>query len=99
MLIEDNKIWDDYYIVPPIKYGSDEDQVSFSLVIEAGDPSSYKEAIKANDSDKQAMATEQEMESLEKNETQNLVNLSKDLKQQVTGRSFKRRTMSNTKQA
>jgi len=55
--------------VLPIRYGWDEDQVTFALVTEAGDPSSYKEAIDVNDSDKWAIAMEQEMKSLEKNQT------------------------------
>jgi len=38
--------------VPPIRYGWDEDQVSFALVTDHGDPSSYKKAIETNDSDK-----------------------------------------------
>jgi len=35
--------------VPLIKYDWEKDQVSFALVMEAGDPSSYKEAIEEDD--------------------------------------------------
>ena len=65
---------------PPIRYDWEDDQVSFALVIEAGDPSSYKEAIDADDIDKWAIAMEQEMMSLEKNQTWDLMNLPKGSK-------------------
>jgi len=45
--------------VPPIRYGWNEDYVSFALVTKVGDLSSYKEAIRADDSDKWAIAMEQ----------------------------------------
>jgi len=64
----------------PIRYGWDKDQVSFALATEVGDPSSYKEAIEADDNDKWAIDMDQEMESLEKNQTWDLVNLPKGLK-------------------
>jgi len=38
--------------VSPIRYGREDDQVSFALVTKTGDPNSYKEAIEADDSDK-----------------------------------------------
>jgi len=59
----------DRVLVPPIRYGWDEDQVSFALVMETGDPSTYKEAVEVDDRDKWAIAMEQEIESLEKNQT------------------------------
>ena len=45
-------------LVPPIRYGWEDDQVSFALVTEAGDLSSYKEAIEVDDSDRWAIAME-----------------------------------------
>jgi len=54
--------------VPPIRYGREEDQVSFALITKAGDSSSYKKAIEADDSDKWAITMEQEMESLERSQ-------------------------------
>ena len=38
--------------MPLIRYGWEDDHVSFALVKNAGDPCSYKEAIKADDHDK-----------------------------------------------
>jgi len=38
--------------VPPTRYDWEDDHVSFALVIEAGGPSSYREAIEANGHDK-----------------------------------------------
>jgi len=35
--------------VPPTKYDWEDDHVSFALVIETGEPDSYKEAIEADD--------------------------------------------------
>ena len=35
--------------VPPIRYGWDEDHISFALVIETGEPDSYREEIEADD--------------------------------------------------
>jgi len=46
-----------------------DDHVSFALVTEARDPSSYREVIEADDSDKWIAAIEQEMKSLERNLT------------------------------
>jgi len=66
--------------VLPIRYGWDEDQVSFELVTKAGDHSSYKEAIETNDSDKWVIVMEHEMESMEKNQIWDLVNLLKGSK-------------------
>jgi len=54
--------------VSPIRYDWDEDQVSFALVMKHGDPSSYKETIKVDDSNKWAISIAQEMKSLEKNQ-------------------------------
>jgi len=56
-------------LVPVIRYGWDENNVSFVLITKVGDSSSYKEAIEADDSDKWAIAMEHEMESLENNQT------------------------------
>ena len=50
--------------VPPIRYGWDEDHVSFALVTETGEPDSYNEAIEADDHNEWITAMEQEMESL-----------------------------------
>ena len=40
----------------------------FALITEAGDPVNYKETIKSDDSDNWAIAIEQEMKSLERNQ-------------------------------
>ena len=42
----------DRVLVPPIRYGWKENQVSFKLVTKVGDPSSFKMAIEVDDSDK-----------------------------------------------
>ena len=66
--------------VPSIRYGWEENQVSFALVTKVGDPSSYKEVTGADDSDKWVIVIEKEMECLERNQTWDLVNLLKDSK-------------------
>jgi len=38
--------------VPPTMYDWEDDHVSFTLVAETGDPSSYREAIETDDHDK-----------------------------------------------
>jgi len=63
--------------VPPTRYGWEDDHVSFVLVTETGDPDSYREAIEADDYDKWITAIEQEMESLNRNQTWTLVDLPK----------------------
>jgi len=68
-LVQLRPLWrSDIVSVPPIRYDWEEDQVSFALVTEAEDPSSYKEAIEADDSDKWVIVIEQEMKSLERNQ-------------------------------
>jgi len=52
-----------------IRYDLEEDQVSFALVMKVRDPNSYKETIEVDGSDKWAIAMEQEMKSLERNQT------------------------------
>jgi len=47
--------------VSPIIYGWEEDQISFALVTKAGDPSSYNEAIEADDSDNWAIAMDRRL--------------------------------------
>jgi len=66
--------------VPPTRYGWSDEHVSFALVTEAGDPACYRDAIEADDHDKWVTAMEQEMESLERNETWSLVDLPKGSK-------------------
>ena len=39
-------------VVPRTRYGWEDDHVFFALVTEVGDPSSYRETIKADDRDK-----------------------------------------------
>ena len=56
--------WSVRVTVPPTRHDWEDDHVSFTLVTETGDPSSYKEATETDDSDKWAIAMEQEMESL-----------------------------------
>ena len=53
--------------VPPIRYGWDDDHVSYALVIEIRDPDSYREAIEADDHNKWITIMEQEIESLDRN--------------------------------
>jgi len=50
--------------VPPTRYGWDDDHVSFALVIETGEPDSYREAIEADDHSKWITVIELEMEPL-----------------------------------
>ena len=54
---------------PSIKYSLGKDQLSFVLVIKAEDPSIHKKAIEADEGDKWAIAMEQEMKSLQRNQT------------------------------
>jgi len=44
--------------VPPTRYNWDENYVSFALVIETGEPDSYREAIEADDHGKWITAME-----------------------------------------
>ena len=53
--------------MPPTRYDWEDDHVSFELVIETCDPSSYNEVIEADDHDKWITAIEKEMESLDRN--------------------------------
>jgi len=55
--------------VSPTRYGWENDHVSFALVTETRDPSSYRDAIEADDHGKKIIAMEQEMESLDRNQT------------------------------
>ena len=48
--------------------------------MKAEEPNSYKEVIEMGDSDKYVIDMEHEMESLERNQTWDLVNLSKGFK-------------------
>ena len=56
--------------MPPVRYDWEDEHVSIVLVTETGDPSSYKEAIEADDHDKWITAMEQEMESLDRNQNE-----------------------------
>ena len=56
------------------------DHVSFALVTEAGDPACYRDAIEVDDHERWVTVMEEEMESLERNETWSLVNLPKGSK-------------------
>jgi len=64
---------------PPVRYGF-EDMVSFALVAGSGDPLSYKDATSSTDNDKWLVAMSEEMESLYKNKTWELVKLPKGKK-------------------
>jgi len=66
--------------VPPTRYGWDDDHVSFALVTETGVPDNYREAIEADDHSKWITAMEQEIKSLDRNQTWTLVDLPKDFK-------------------
>src|SRR4051812_33725630 len=72
------------------RYGWD-DHVSFALVTEAGDMGCYRDPIVANDHEKWVTAMEEEMESLERNETWLLVDLPKGSKAIVAGGCFRRK--------
>ena len=63
----------------PQRYGF-EDMVSFALKTSGGDPFTFKKAINRNDNDKWLVATLEEMESLQKNKTWELVKLPKGKK-------------------
>ena len=66
--------------MPPTRYGWDDDHVSFALVTETGVPDNYREAIEADDHSKWITAMEQEIKSLDRNQTWTLVDLPKDFK-------------------
>ena len=55
--------------VPPIRYGWEDDHVSFALVTEKGEPDNDNEVIEVDDHDKWITAMEQEIESLDRNQT------------------------------
>ena len=63
-----------------IRYIAEKRTKYFALVTETEDPSSYKETIETDDSDKWAITMKQEMESLERNQTWDLMNLPKGSK-------------------
>ncbi|KAG9446276.1 hypothetical protein H6P81_012404 [Aristolochia fimbriata] len=63
-------------IAPPVRYMF-EDMVSFALTMRTDDPSTFSEAIKVGDSDVWLHAMKEEMESLLKNQTWELVELPK----------------------
>ena len=67
-------------MVPPIRYGWEDDHVSLAFVTETSDPSSYREAIEVDDHDKWIIAMKQEMTSLDRNQTWTLVDFPKDSK-------------------
>ena len=63
----------------PQRYGF-EDMVSFALVTSGGDPFTFKEATNRKDNDKWIVVMLEEMESLQKNKTWELVKLPKGKK-------------------
>ena len=63
----------------PQRYGF-EDMVSFALVSNGGDPFSFKEATNSKDNDKWLVTMLEEMESLQKNKTWELVKFPKGKK-------------------
>jgi len=64
--------------MPPTRYGWEDDHVSLALLTEIGEHDSYRKAIKTDDYGKCITAMEQEMESLDRNQTWTLIDLSKD---------------------
>jgi len=66
--------------VLPTKYGWEDDHVSITLVTETCDPSSYRESIEVDDHSKWITVMEQEMESLNRNQTWKSIDLSKNSK-------------------
>src|SRR4051812_6802321 len=63
-------------IKPPDRYGF-EDLVSYALITSSGDPSTFQEATCSQERDKWMGAMVEEMESLHKNQTWDLVELPK----------------------
>jgi hypothetical protein len=61
-------------IRPPIRYDF-EDMVSYALVISSGDPTTFQEAVNSQEKSKWMGAMAEEMESLHKNQTWDLVEL------------------------
>jgi len=55
--------------VPPTRYDWEDDHVLFTLVTETGDLNSYREVIESDHHDKWITAMEQEMKSLDRNQT------------------------------
>ena len=55
--------------VLPTRYDWKDDHVSFTIVTERGDPDSYREAIEADDHIKWITVMEQEIKSLDRNQT------------------------------
>ena len=66
--------------MPPTRYGWEDDHVLFAIVTETRDPDSYMKVIEGDDHDKWITTMEKEMESLGRNQTWTLVDLSKDSK-------------------
>ena len=63
----------------PLRYGF-EDMVSFALITSGGEPFTFNEATNRKDNDKLLVAMLEEMKSLQKNRTWELVELSKGKK-------------------
>ena len=63
----------------PKRFGY-EDQVSFALLISTDDPTNFQEAITIQKKDRWMTAMAEEIESLQKNQTWELVHLPKDKK-------------------
>ena len=61
-------------VKPPTRYGF-EDLVSYALTTSSGDPTSFQEAIHSSEKDRWTGAMAEEMESLHKNQTWDLVEL------------------------
>ena len=62
---------------PPERFTPD---VDFVMLTDGGEPTCYKEAMKAKDHAKWELVMKSELSSIEKNETWELVPLSKDMK-------------------
>ena len=62
---------------PPVRYGF-EDMLSFSLISSDGFPLSYEEAVRSSEKERWMEAMVEELESLKKNNTWELVQLPKD---------------------
>jgi hypothetical protein len=61
-------------IRPPIRYNF-EDMISYALVINSGDPTTFQETVNSQENSKWMGAMAEEMESLHKNQTWDLVEL------------------------
>lgn len=74
--------WSERHVEPPDRYGWEpQDYVAFVLLTEIEDPSSYKEVIETDDSDRWITTMKSEMKSLDRNQIWDLIDLPKGSKE------------------